>query len=316
MNKIELIKALKKIIQIRCVEENILEDFKKNNISSFIHFCSGQEAIAVGVGMSVSKKDIFFGNHRSHGHYLAKNGNFSKMIYEIYGDARGCCDGYGGSMHMLDLKVGFAGSSPILGSGPPIASGMAFAQKLKKKNNNNITVVFLGDGASEEGSFYETLNLSGLLKLPILYVIENNLYAGETSSKFRKTENYSLKNIAKHGFGLFYEEVNGQDVVDVFNKASLIKKKILKYAKPGILHAKTLRRNAHSGIKFDLDSEYRINDTKKMHFENDPIKLIIKKLSKIGIKNDLIKKYVSDFESYENKKFKKIRNTIKIKNNE
>ena len=116
INKKLLLEAFKKIILIRRVEEKISEEFKSNKIFSFLHLSIGQEATAVGVALATKKKDIFFGNHRSHGHYLAKDGNLEKMIFEVFGDTRGSCNGFGGSMHMIDQKVNFFASIPILGS--------------------------------------------------------------------------------------------------------------------------------------------------------------------------------------------------------
>ena len=311
MNKNKLIKALKKIIQIRAVELNILEDFQKNNISSFVHFCIGQEAIAVGVAMATVKKDSFFGNHRSHGHYLAKGGDFQKMIYEIYGDSRGCCNGYGGSMHMLDLNVNFLGSSPILGSGPPIASGMAFADFLKKKKN--ITVIFIGDGASEEGAFFETLNLSGLLNLPLLFVIEDNYYAGETSPRYRKSKNFNLKKMIHEGFCFNVLEADGQDVEDVFHKTKILTRKMRYKPSPAVLYCKTLRRAAHSGAKIDLDSKYREFDSEEIHLSKDPINYIMKKLVNLKVSKQKFNSIKNKAFSFENNKFKKVRETIKIR---
>ena len=190
-------KALEKIIQIRVVEENISKEFKKNKVLSFLHLSIGQEACAVGVALACNAKDNFFGNHRSHAHYLAKGGNLEKMIYEIFGDKRGCCKGVGGSMHMLDKKVNFLGSVPILGSSLPIASGIALAEK--KNNSKKLTVVFIGDGSAEEGSFYETINMAGLYKIPLLVVIEDNKYAVESDNSKRKVNGYDLKGIVKNG---------------------------------------------------------------------------------------------------------------------
>jgi len=134
MNKKEiLLKALEDMIKIRIIEENIAKEFKKNKVLSFLHLSIGQEACATGVAFGTKVQDNFFGNHRSHGHYLAKGGNISRMIYEVFGDNRGCCSGHGGSMHMLDKNVNFLGSVPILGSSLPIASGIAMSEKLKKK---------------------------------------------------------------------------------------------------------------------------------------------------------------------------------------
>ena len=311
MNKAKLLLALRNIIKIRQAELNISKDFEKNKIFSFLHLCIGQEAIAVGVAMALKKKDYFFGNHRSHGHYLAKGGNFEKMIFEIYGDKRGCCQGLGGSMHMLDLKKGFMGSSPILGSGPPIATGIAFAKKLR--NENNICVVFLGDGASEEGAFYESLNLSGLLKLPLLFVIENNLYAGETSAEHRKTKGFNISSLINKGFNLLFKEVNGQDFSEVYNNVILLKKKILKLKKPAVLYANCLRRYADSGINSDLRSAYRKADKEITHFKNDPIRILTNKLAKIYGKKDKIIKFINYHSLKEDKKFSLVRNKIKVR---
>ena len=155
-------KALEKIILIRDIENLILREFKKNKIFSFLHLSIGQEAVAVGVAMATSKQDFFFGNHRSHHHYLAKGGNVNKMIFEIFGDSRGCCGGIGGSMHLIDNRVNFKGSVPILGSSISLAAGLAMSKKLDKKKS--IVIVFIGDGSAEEGSFYESINLAGLYK--------------------------------------------------------------------------------------------------------------------------------------------------------
>jgi pyruvate dehydrogenase E1 component alpha subunit len=312
MNKEKLYLALKNIIKIRQSELNISKDFEKNKIFSFLHLCIGQEAVAVGTAMALTKKDYFFGNHRSHGHYLAKGGNFKKMIFEIYGDKRGCCQGLGGSMHMLDLKKGFVGSSPILGSGPPIATGIAFAKKLRKEKN--ICVVFLGDGASEEGAFYESLNLSGLLKLPLLFVIENNLYAGETSAEHRKTKGFNINLLVRKGFNLLFKEVNGQDFCEVYQNIFLLKKQILKLKKPGVLYANCLRRYAHSGIYSDLKSDYRKDDKEITHLKYDPIKILTNKLAKIGEKKDKIIKFINYHSLKEDKKFSEVRNKIKVRN--
>ena len=170
--------------KIRTTEVFIRNAFWDEKIFSFLHLSIGQEASAVGVALALSDKDIMLGNHRSHGHYLAKGGDLSKMIYEVFGDARGCCKGFGGSMHMLDRSVGFTGSSPILGSITSIAVGQSFACKQKKMDN--ITVVFLGDGAAEEGAFMESVNLAANKLCKIIFVIEDNKYAVNSSNLDRK----------------------------------------------------------------------------------------------------------------------------------
>ena len=193
MSKNFYLKALKKLIEIRIVENLIAKEFKKNKIFAFLHLYIGQEACATGVIFSLNKEDQVFGNHRSHGHYLAKGGDLKKMIFEVFGDERGCCKGYGGSMHMLDKKVNFLGSGPILGSVAPIVTGFAAAKKINKQKG--VVVGFIGDGAAEEGGFYETINLASVLKVPLMIVIEDNELAVETTQEVRKSKNYSLKKI-------------------------------------------------------------------------------------------------------------------------
>ena len=221
-------KAFIDILKIRIVETCISEEFIKNKILSFLHLSIGQEACAVGVALGSKKEDNFFGNHRSHAHYLAKQGNLSKMIFEIFGDERGCCNGIGGSMHMLDRKANFLGSIPILGSSAPIASGIAMADNLLKRNN--ITIVFVGDGSAEEGSFYETINMAGLYKIPLLIVIEDNKYAVESPHKLRKVNEYNYKKIFT-GLQSEYICANGQDFKEVYINTAKLRKKILEKKK-------------------------------------------------------------------------------------
>jgi TPP-dependent pyruvate/acetoin dehydrogenase alpha subunit len=307
-----ILKAFEKLINIRIVEEKIAKKSSENKIFSFLHLSIGQEASAVGVALGTSNKDLFLGNHRSHGHYLAKNGNLEKMIKEIFGDQNGCCKGYGGSMHMLDKKVNFMGSIPILGSAISIASGMAMAEKMKK--TKNIVVVFVGDGAAEEGSFYETINMAGLYKLPLMIVLEDNRYAVESSHKKRKVKNYNFEKILKFGMNCEYKRVNGQKLLDVFNAAKIIRKNILKKKKIGILHLDCIRFAKHSGTIVSVEDQKSIYRKKNEFFEikkNDPINILnnfmlknkyFQKKDLLQIKIKMIKKIDEKFE----KIFKKI----------
>ncbi|MEX1087180.1 MAG: thiamine pyrophosphate-dependent enzyme, partial [Candidatus Paceibacterota bacterium] len=173
-----LLDAYKKMFLIRIAEEQLADYYLKNKIMSLVHFYVGQEAIAVGVCDALHKNDRVMGNHRSHGHYLAKGGDLKKMVCELFGKECGSSHGKGGSMHMIDTSVNFIGSTPILSSAVPLSCGSALEQKYHK--SDMITVVFLGDGAFEEGGVYESLNLSTLFKLPLLIVLENNLRSIDT----------------------------------------------------------------------------------------------------------------------------------------
>lgn len=301
---------LSKVIQIRTFEEMVAEDYKKNNIKSFLHLSVGQEATAVGVATALKKQDFFFGNHRSHGHYLAKGGNWRKMLYEIYGDKRGCCKGYGGSMHMLDKKVGFQGSTPILGSAAPIAAGIAAAKKFEKKKE--LSVVFIGDGAAEEGAFYETVNLANLYKLPLLIVLEDNLYSVETPHSQRKSKFYNYKNLFLRGFGAIYEKVDGQDALKVFESTLKIKKNILKTNRIGIIHSKLRRKFAHSGVEVDLNKKYRVNDGLRIHKIKDPINILSNYLKKNNLKSIDINNFISSRINFYKMQFLNLRKNIKL----
>ncbi len=275
-------KALEKILLIRKTENLIQKEFRNNKIFSFLHMSQGQEAVAVGVAMATNNEDFFFGNHRSHHHYLAKGGNVSKMIFEVFGDSRGCCGGVGGSMHLIDNKVNFKGSIPILGSSISLASGLAMSKKLDKKNS--IVVVFIGDGSAEEGSFYETINLAGLYKLPLMVVLEDNKYAVESGHKDRKAKSYNFSKIVK-GLGGFYERCDGQDIFKVYNKTKILKKNILKHKKVGVIHLDCLRFAKHSGphiSKEDQNSLYRAKNEHLLIKKNDPINIIKNKYLKIN----------------------------------
>lgn len=265
-----LLESYKSMLCIRTVEESIAQDFLNRKIFSFLHLCAGQEAAAVGVCNALDENDYVMGNHRSHGHYLAKGGNLEKMVHEVYGSEFGCCNGIGGSMHMLDRTVGFQGSTPILGSVVPLGCGVAFSKKHKKEVG--ITVVFLGDGAAEEGAFYETVNLAGVLGLKLLLVIEDNRYAVATSHSTRKSPQYDLDLVIK-GLGAYYQRTNGQNLEEVYLSTEKIKKMMMSgEVHCAVLHLDVLRNFSHSGPITDENS--RLNDNLEYRQANDPIKLV------------------------------------------
>ena len=313
MNKNILIKSLEKILEIRVAEEMIAKKFKENNIYAFLHLYVGQEASAVGISKALNSNDIVFGNHRSHGHYLSKGGNFDKMIFEIFGDLRGCCKGYGGSMHMLDRKVNFAGSGPILGSVAPITMGMALSLKLK--NKKNIAVGFLGDGSAEEGSFYESVNLGGLYNVPALLIIEDNKFSVESNHEDRKVKGYNYSSLFKDGLKTIYKRVNGNNVSDVYNATKELKKNILKYKKIGLLHVDLNRLYKHSGANKDSAKSYyhKRNNLHYFDIDNDCLEVTKKILKKKGISNYHINRIENQTINLTKEKFNKVFKKIRIK---
>ena len=235
---------------------------------SFLHLTIGQEAGAVGVISALLPEDIAMGNHRSHGHYLAKGGDLPKMIYEVFGDQRGCCGGFGGSMHMLDRSVNFNGSTPILGGSiPPLAVGQAFASK--ESGINNVTAVFLGDGAAEEGVFMESVNLAANKNATLFLLLKIIDIRWPLLILDRKSDAYSHKKLFE-GLGKHYIRENGQNVLDVYKTAIKARNEALKGKKPVVLHLDLLRRHGHSGpMKENENADYRNEDTLDYRNQND-----------------------------------------------
>lgn len=268
------IDAYKRMVLLRVAEEELAKLFLRDKIMSFVHFYVGQEAVAVGVSNALRSSDRALGNHRSHGHYLAKGGNLRSMICEILGKAEGFAGGKGGSMHMIARSEGFTGSTPILGSITSIAAGSAFAQK--QQANQDVTVAYIGDGASEEGGFYETLNLAALFKLPLLIVVENNLYAVNSKLLDRRSVDYCAEAIVR-GFGVAYAKADGNDYDDVNSKASELLAGV-RQGKPAVLECVVYRHMAHSAPLFDDAQGYREEDVLERRLEQDCLKRIKKRL--------------------------------------
>jgi len=267
------------MLSIRVAEEEIAKYYLENKVMSFVHFYVGQEAVAVGVCDALTIEDRVMGNHRSHGHYLAKGGNLKRMICELLGKEEGSCKGKGGSMHMIDRSVNFIGSTPILGGIVPLANGSAFEQKYNKKKT--VTAVFFGDGAFEEGIVYETLNLAALWKLPLLLVIENNLYSVNSKIKDRRSAEHSVEKIVT-GFGVKYVKADGLDYEDVFKKAGDLVSELRMGKGPAVLECVTYRHMAHSAPVFDDASGYREEDVLEKRLEKDSIKKLKKQLAETG----------------------------------
>lgn len=234
---------IRKMTQIRVAEKAIAEQFFQQKIFSFLHLMIGQEASPVGVAAAIEKGDLMMGNHRSHGHYLAKGGNFESMVFEVFGDQRGCCKGYGGSMHMLDRSVGFEGSTPILGSAACLAVGKAFSDTVN--NIDRATVVFIGDGAAEEGVFMESVNLAANKKCKTIFVIEDNKYSVNSNHMDRKSDRYRHQQVFE-GLGATYSRVDGNNVFDVCHSASAARDTAMTGV-PVVLHIDVNRRHGHSG---------------------------------------------------------------------
>ncbi len=290
-----LLEVYKKMFLIRTVEEQIASYYIKNKIQSLVHLCVGQEAVAVGVCNSLNKDDRVMGNHRSHGHYLAKGGDLKKMLCELLGKEYGSSHGKGGSMHIIDSSVNFIGSTPILSSAVPLSCGSAFEQKYHK--SGAATVVFLGDGAFEEGGVYESLNLVTLFKLPLLVVLENNLRSINTRLRERRSAAHDTEKIVT-GFGVRYVKADGNDYLDVTKKIKMLMNEV-RAGSPALIECVTHRHMAHSGPGFE--EETREDDTVELRKEKDSVLKMRKQIISSGVSEeeitateDDIKKIVTD----------------------
>jgi len=287
MNNKLRIKLLYEMIRMREVELKIQKEYSQEEMRCPIHLSVGQEAIPVGISNNLNKNDKVLSAHRSHFHYLAKGGSLKSMIAELYGKETGCAMGLGGSMHLIDIKSNVVAAVPIVGSTIPIGVGVAWSNKLNGKKND-ITVIYFGDGATEEGVFHESLDFASLFKLNILFVCENNFYSVYSNISKRQNKDRSIIKIAK-AHGIDATDIDGNDCEKVFNSSKLIIQNIKKNKKPHLIKLDTYRHLEHCGPNNDDYLKYRNNKEIRKWLNKDPIKTFQKKLlnKKILTINDI-----------------------------
>ena len=281
-NRETLKKIYCNLVKIRKFEEKIIELYPKQEIKCPVHLYIGQEAIAVGFCMHLNKDDYVFSNHRNHGHLIAKGVDLKPIFAELYGKKTGCSSGKGGSMHLISMENSIMGTSAIVGGGIPIAVGTALASKMM--GNGNIAVVFFGDGAVDEGVFYECLNFSALKKLPIIFVCENNLYATNSPQKVRQI-NQDIYKIAEF-FLMPGVLVDGNNVFEVYKTAEKYIKKARNGDGPSLIEARTYRWRTHVGPETDIEKGFRNKEEVEEWLKKCPLK----KFKEIISENNLIKK--------------------------
>ena len=262
-------KLFESMLRIRLVEESIAEKYSEQKMRCPTHLSIGQEAIAVGVCANLTSQDQVLSTHRAHAHYLAKGGCLKSMIAEIYGKASGCSKGMGGSMHLIDTSVGFMGSTAIVGNTIPVAVGLALEKKLTRKKS--IACVFFGDGATEEGAFYESVNFAIIHSLPILFICENNLYSVYSGLEVRQPVDRKIYKMVR-AMGISAQHGNGNDVEEVARKVKHAKTMILKSGGPQFLEFDTYRWREHCGPNFDNNIGYREESEFLKWKKKDPLK--------------------------------------------
>jgi TPP-dependent pyruvate/acetoin dehydrogenase alpha subunit len=264
-------------LRIRNIELEISRRYSSNQIRCPVHLSVGQEGIAAACALVMKKLDFAVSTHRGHAHYLAKGGDLKKMIAEIYGKVTGCSKGIGGSMHLMDLNVNFMGSSAIVGNSIPVGVGLGLSAKLKKKNQ--ISYVFFGEGATEQGVFYESINFAIIKKLPVIFICENNLYSVYSDLKYRQPKTRKIYQLVK-SFGIQTYKCNGNNVLDSYDTLVKARKFLLKKKQPVFIEFSTYRWLEHCGPNYDNDLKYRSEKEFNFWKKKDPIKKLKRYLKK------------------------------------
>lgn len=260
------------------VEEEIARRYSEQKMRCPTHLSIGQEAAAVGVCEHLSAEDKAYSSHRAHAHYLAKGGALKPLIAELYGKESGCTGGRGGSMHLSDLSAGFMASTAIVANSIPLAVGNSLHQKVARKAG--LSVAFFGDGATEEGAFYESANFAVVRQLPMLFVCENNRYSVYSSLKDRQPANRSITELSR-AIGLQALEVDGNDIHAVVQATGELVKSIRSGGGPALIECHTYRHREHCGPNWDDDLGYREQSEVTHWLERDPLVLLRDKAKQI-----------------------------------
>jgi pyruvate dehydrogenase E1 component alpha subunit len=264
LEKEKLKELYRKMLEIRRFEDTVYELFGKNLIPGTIHLYAGEEAVAVGVCANLRIDDYLTSTHRGHGHCIAKGAQLKGIMAEIFGKKTGYCKGKGGSMHIADFSVGMLGATAVVGAGIPIATGAGLSIKLR--GTDQVAACFFGDGASNQGTFHEGINLASAWSLPVIYVCENNLYAMGTS----QSTVMRIKDVAERAssYGIPGITVDGNDVLAVYSAANEAIKRARAGEGPTLLECKTYRRRGHS--RFD-PATYRPEAEAEAWLKRDPL---------------------------------------------
>ncbi|NWF87815.1 pyruvate dehydrogenase (acetyl-transferring) E1 component subunit alpha [Candidatus Bathyarchaeota archaeon] len=254
-----------KMIEIRFFEEKVFELYAQNLVPGTIHLYLGEEAVAVGVCTALNKDDYITSTHRGHGHCIAKGADLNRTMAEILGKKTGYCKGKGGSMHIADFNIGMMGATAVVGAGLPIAVGAALSAKLR--NTSQIVACFFGEGASNQGTFHESINMAATWCLPVIFVCENNLYAmGTRQSRVMAIENISDRAAA---YGIPGVTVDGNDVIAVYKASQKAAGQARKGEGPTLIECKTYRLKGHSRVD---PAKYRPKQEVEEWLKKDPIK--------------------------------------------
>jgi TPP-dependent pyruvate/acetoin dehydrogenase alpha subunit len=251
------------------VEEEIARIYPSDKIKSPVHLSIGQEAVSVGVCEALRPDDVVFGTYRSHAYYLAKGGDLKKMLAELYGKATGCAKGKGGSMHLVDAAHGVMGASAVVGTTIPNAVGYAYALRLQRRDS--IVVSFFGDGATDEGVFYESLNFAALKQLPVIFVCENNFYAIHTHLLRRHKDANLCARVS--AYGIPAEQIGDNDIFKINERTKSVVRSLRGgQSGPFFFECLTYRWKEHVGPAEDFHLGYRSREEAGPWMEGDPLR--------------------------------------------
>ena len=264
--KEKLMEMHRKMLEIRFFEEKVFELYGQNLVPGTIHLYAGEEAVAVGVCTALKREDYITSTHRGHGHCIAKGADLKQTMAEILGRKTGYCKGKGGSMHIADFNVGMLGATAVVGAGLPIAVGAGLSIRLRK--TSQVVACFFGEGASNQGTFHESINMASTWKLPVIFVCENNLYAmGTRQSLVMNIENVADRAVS---YGIPSECVDGNNVAVVYEAARKAVERARRGEGPTLIECKTYRHKGHSRVD---PAKYRPKEEVGEWLAKDPIKL-------------------------------------------
>jgi pyruvate dehydrogenase E1 component alpha subunit len=266
------------MVRIRKFESRLRPEYRNGKISGMLHLSVGQEAVAAGACAALGQDDFVTSNHRGHGHCIAKGGDIRLMMAEIFGKEMGYCRGKGGSMHIAAPSLGIIGANGIVGGGIPIATGCGLSSRMR--GSGQVALCFFGDGASNQGTFHESLNMAAIWKLPVIYVCENNFYAVST----RQSRAQAITDIAARasGYGMPGAIVDGNDAAAVYESVAAAAARARAGEGPTLLEAKTYRQFAHCEAD-PLICFYRTAEEEAAWQERDPILLLSRRLLAEGL---------------------------------
>jgi pyruvate dehydrogenase E1 component alpha subunit len=279
ISKEKLLWMYERMRLIRTFEDRVADLFTQGKLPGFVHLYAGEEAIAVGVMAHLKDHDRITSTHRGHGHCIAKGVDIKGMMAELYGKATGLCKGRGSSMHIADIKKGMLGANGIVGAGGPLACGSALTTKVL--GTDEVTICFFGDGAAEQGTMHESMNLAAIWKLPLVFVCENNMYAVTTPASYHcavgeicaRATAYDIPGVA----------IDGTDVLAVYETAGEAVNRARRGEGPSLIEARAFRYYGHF---MGEPQTYKTKEEMEGYKTRDPIQKFKSRLLERGLASE------------------------------